>query len=153
MFSEKTRPVKEVNLKSPFYHRGGLIFFDDNHRYCFTLDSKIALIGDFGGKRKKEDTDILETIMREYQEESGNSITRKKLLECSCLENKGNLLILVPCLGNFPKKFEIPNEEISSVFWVSEEKLKFMLINPYYCYKNQRVFYFYSIIKNTLMTD
>lgn len=90
------------NLASKYWVRAGMIpYVEQNGQFLFgfAIDATYQGLTDFGGHRDPGDSDILETIMREVNEETYgtfNFITEEDLLESlSFAGDNGTLEVLV----------------------------------------------------------
>ncbi len=96
-----------INWRFRKFRRGGILPYtviDGVRLYCFALDSSSADLTDFGGSRDISDKDILETALREFNEESlgvfGN-IQYSDLFNLEAIytrvdENRYAVLLLLP---------------------------------------------------------
>lgn len=94
--------VADIDWDHPKYIRAGIIpyIIQNNIRfYGFSIDGEIGQLGDFGGHRELIDRDVLDTAIREYEEESLNlfgQLTRESLQDCFVLDGVDTVEILVP---------------------------------------------------------
>jgi len=128
--------VNEINWNDDKYIRSGIIPYIDinNSRfYAFGIANIVGDLCDFGGHREIIDNDLLDTAIREYQEESLNifGILNRKMLEnFNVLEGKDTIEILLPVSGSlyyYSQKFqELINgnkdHELQNIVWLSYDQ-------------------------------
>ena len=86
--------IKEKPIRPTFYYNndktkniraGGILFYKtiDNLKYFLFIDNKYSnWIEDLGGKTDLQDKSIMNTIIREVDEETNNLIKKDKIYEC-----------------------------------------------------------------------
>jgi len=129
--------------------RGGVIFYttiDDRVFFCFGIDSKTQDLSDFGGRREDSEN-ILETAIREANEESRKAIvdlTLDKIQDCRCIYNNEMLIVFVKCEGNiiaesisrFRNRSNITEDEkerkefdeMTDLVWLTPEEIRPLLV-------------------------
>lgn len=139
----------------PFVQQGELRFF------AFGIENGVAAIGDFGGHYEKYDRDLLDTSIREYNEESFKvfgELNREMLQDCFVLEGDDTLEILLPVrppIYQYTQKFhELVgsniNNEVQSVVWLSRRQVLMAIDSQQLAHKEVKIYHMYSRIRDTL---
>jgi hypothetical protein len=161
---DRIKQTKEINLSDPKYKRAGIIPFCVQNNvifFAFGVENGVAALADFGGHREKYDTDLLDTAIREYREESLNVFgifTRDNLLSCFVLEGKDTLEFLVkvnPPIYYYTKTFQTmvgdnSEHEVQSIVWLSRRQLFNALDSQQNSYQGTKIFHMYDRIHDTL---
>lgn len=154
--------------------RAGIIFYckcDNDYYFLFTLDKYTASLGDFGGHVEKDDIDILDSILREYSEESLNifsNIKRDDLKDGIVFEGNDSIEILY-YLGELTKnqmnyyqtKFKSfikndYNHEVQNLIWLKLFQIKNIVKYKDFISEGTKIYSFYhrilEIIENNFDT-
>lgn len=117
----------------PYTHHDGVTYF------AFGVDSNNCSWVDFGGHKEVYDNDLLDTVIREYLEESYKvfgPLTRKNLQPHFVMDGPESVEILVPVappFHNYVKNFNnlvTPDNEISTIIWLNRQQLLTILKDP-----------------------
>lgn len=98
--------VKNTDWSDTNIIRAGIIpYIDVGHTrfYGLGIASDVGDLCDFGGHKELIDKDLLDTAIREYEEESFNlfgKLTREMLMNCLVLKGIDTYEILLPVYGN-----------------------------------------------------
>lgn len=158
------RRVSEINLNNPEWIRAGIIPFINSEGiiiYAFGIGNIIGDICDFGGHREAIDTDLLDTAIREYEEESLNifgRLTREMLQDCEVLEGIDTMEILVPITGmpySYTTDFlnligDNTDHEIQNIVWLTKQQLLTIVDAQNTVVDNIKIFYMYDKIYNVI---
>lgn len=161
-------------LKDPRLRRAGIIPCIKFNRTTFFLlgTSEIhAYISDFGGTRESTDSDILETALREYHEETFGclpSLTREHLRDTVYITgftgyhvDERCVLFFVPLPRNtalFSKMSDfrhrsIPGDEIKGLVVLNTRQLQIALTRSEERIEGTRIFLFHPKVKAVLKTE
>jgi 8-oxo-dGTP pyrophosphatase MutT (NUDIX family) len=126
--------VNEIDWSDNTIHRAGIIpivIDEDNNKWIgLCISSYNTSIGTFGGKYENEDYDLLDTAVREFNEEAGNNFSHIKcddLYDCYAIKTNYSISILVQFTGK-PKYFK-RTKEIYDMLWVTPDHLRCMYEN------------------------
>lgn len=142
----KVRDINWLTIKTK-HIRGGIIPYviidhGDIQKiktrfYAFGTENGIGSLIDFGGGRDHDDRSIIDTALREYEEETYNAFGKlnyEKIEEGIVIENEDmiDILIEVDCDPNTSiKEFESQSinqsQEIKSIIWVTRDQLITMM--------------------------
>lgn len=139
----------------PVTEEKGIIFF------AFGVDFNIASLGDFGGHKEIIDTDLLDTAIREYREESLNvfgTITRESLKNCLVMEGDETVEILYPVdppFYSYTEKFNSmvlgqKHHEVQNVVWLSRRQLLNVIDSQHASFAGTKIYHMYDRIHNCL---
>lgn len=156
--------VHDIDLKDKKYIRAGIIPFTIQGGvkfYAFGVEDGVAAIGDFGGHFNVGEADILDTAIREYQEEALNvfgELTRNMLYDCYVLDGTDTVEILVPVPGplyEYTEKFRAligdnTKHEVQSIIWLSRKQLLTAIDSPQVSFDGTKIFHMYNRIYNTI---
>lgn len=126
--------VHEIDWSSGNIFRAGIlpIYDDGNYRWIGLGISNFSTnITAIGGCYESKDHDLLDTAIREYNEEVGNNldnVTLEDLLGCSAIVCEDNIQILLP-ISMFPSSF-VSTEELYDMLWITTKQLQEMLSHP-----------------------
>jgi hypothetical protein len=127
----------QIDWANREYVRGGVIPFTEingNRFYAFGLDSAAGTICDFGGSREIADLDILDTALREFEEESLGVFgrpTREQIQDRQVLLTESMVLILLPVKSSMTQYsiafartvLTVREPEIRTIVWLSRAQL------------------------------
>lgn len=124
-------PVKEVDWSDSTICRAGVIpiVIENNEKWIGLCISKYnTSIGTFGGTYDIKDRDLLDTAVREFNEEFGNNITPinfEDLVNCYALKSNYSISIFLP----FPERIKCFNstKEVYDLLWVTSKHLLLMM--------------------------
>jgi len=159
-----SKKVTDIDWKNPKYIRAGIIPFTIQNGikfYGFGVENGIAAIGDFGGHVENNDSDALDTAIREYKEEAFNvfgEFTRDMLATCDAIEGKDTVEILVPVRPPFYKYTEkfhhlVDNNtdhEVQSIVWLSRKQLLIAIDSQETAFEGTKIYHMYSRIRDTI---
>jgi len=130
---ESTEPklfqVRDINWADTTLKRSGIIpiNFDGNNKWIgLTITSYAASIGTIGGSYEDKDHDLLDTAIREYNEELGGNfpiITIDDVINCYAIKSNYMIIILLP-LVHLPTYSFIPNDEVHNILWITSTQMR-----------------------------
>jgi len=126
-------PVKSVDWSDTTIERAGIIpiVVNEDERWIGLCISKYnTSIGTFGGSYESSDYDLLDTAVREFNEEVGDNfqhITCEDLYDCYALKSSQSISVFVP-FNEKPKTFR-STEEIYDLLWVTPSQMECFLEN------------------------
>lgn len=150
--------ANSINWNDNKYIRGGIIPYNIINNTCYYAFGIANIVGDlcdFGGHREITDNDLLDTIIREYQEECFNifgELDRQMLLNLCVLETDETVEILLPVTGSlyeYTYKFRniINNNEkleLQNIVWITYKQLNLCSA----CINNVDIVFIYDKISN-----
>lgn len=127
----------------------------DTILFAFGLDQKTRGLGDFGGHRELQDSDLLDSALREYHEECFSlfgKISRPQVMDCNVLKGDDTLEILYPVTyqPDLVNRFLVhikgdSQHEVQHIVWITRDQLLLILDDK--C----QLFSMYYRIKETLL--
>jgi hypothetical protein len=156
--------VRDANWNSSKYIRAGIIPYVEQNGirfYGFSIDNEIAQLGDFGGHREIIDRDVLDTAIREYEEESLNLfgvLNRDDLQDCVILDGVDTIEILVPVSGFF---YQYTNRfrqmitgdtrhEAQNVVWLTRKQVLKIIDGQHTAVASTKIYQMYDRIRDVL---
>lgn len=156
--------IEDINSNDKKYIRAGIIPFiryQNSKIYAFGLGNVTGDICDFGGHKDCEDNDLIDTAIREYNEESfgifGN-FNRESLKNSEVIDGVDTIEILVEVNGNisdYNRRFKNIlnnnyNHEIQDIIWLSKKQLLVAIDSEDIQKDGVKIFHMYSKIRNVL---
>lgn len=121
--------VRDINWADPTINRAGIlpIYVEDNKIWIgLGISTFSTNINTIGGSYENKDYDLLETAVREYNEEVGSNmkhITSESLYNYYAVKSEYEIIILQVVSGNHNFKFT-KTEELYDILWVTPYQLK-----------------------------
>jgi hypothetical protein len=131
--------VSDLNIYKKSLKRAGIVLFAKYKKsiwFGMGIDRMSGDISDFGGHRMKKDSDILETAIREFEEETlgvCGKIKKENIKNCYSVHDNNIVVIFYPTEINIKESINIfkntvsGNTEMSGLIWIKQEKLKRIL--------------------------
>ena len=161
---QRGQRVRDMNWNDPKYIRAGIIPVVEQHGvrfYGFGLDNNVGQLGDFGGHYEHVDADLLDTAIREYEEESLNVfgvLTRDLLQDCVVLDGTDTIEILVPVPPPFyayTQRFRAmittnTEHEIQDIVWLSAKQVITAIDSQQATHQQTKLYHMYTRIHDVL---
>ncbi|CAH6418468.1 Hypothetical protein HVR_LOCUS167 [uncultured virus] len=158
------KQVKNIDWNNRKYIRAGVIPFVQRGEirfFGFGVENGVAAIGDFGGHYENKDRDLLDTAIREYNEEAFQvfgELNREMLQNCYVLEGNDTLEILLPVRDPFYQYTQKFHElvgsniehEVQSIVWLSRRQVLTAIDSQESAYEGTKIYHMYSRIRDTL---
>lgn len=122
--------VRDINWSDDNIVRAGVIpiYTNGNRKWIGLGVSKFSSnINAIGGSHEDEDYDLLDTAVREYNEEVGNNLPHinvQSLIRCFAIKTNYTIQVLLP-IKQRPSKF-VETTELYNLIWVTPEQLQAM---------------------------
>lgn len=150
--------VRDVNWADPDIVRAGVIpiAFDGTNMWIGLGVSMFAsTINTIGGAHEVQDHDLLDTAVREYNEEVGPNmqhIVPESVINCYAIKTSYTIQILLPIRAP-PTNFK-PTEELYTMIWITPGQLQIMNDNQSYglggTQKSERAYAFSGQIREVV---
>lgn len=151
--------VRDIDWADPNISRAGVIpiHYDGKEKWIGLGVSKFsASITAIGGIYENEDYDLLETAIREYNEEIGNNLPHiniRSVINCYAIKTPYTIQILLPVRSR-PTRFN-ETAELYNLLWVTPKQLSAMNNHQQYYLpgrgKRVRAYVFSSGVKNVVV--
>lgn len=156
--------VRDINWRNPKYIRAGFLpvtTINDVTFFAFGVENGVAALGDFGGHVERKDYDVLDSAIREYQEEAlevFGKLNRQMLQDCYVLDGIDTIEILLPVnqpLFYYSERFyhlikDNNRHEVQSIVWLTRDQVLQAINEPERSYRGTKVFHMYNRIRDTL---
>lgn len=126
----RLQKVRDINWANPDITRAGIIpiHYDGVYRWIGLGVSQYATtITAIGGSYEERDHDLLDTAIREYNEEVGPNMRKlvpESVVNCYAIKTEYTIQILLP-VALRPIQFT-PTEELNTILWVTPGQLQAM---------------------------
>jgi len=134
--------IQHVDIDKVKIKRAGIVLFTKYKKsiwFGMGIDRNSGDISDFGGHRIHNDSDIIETAIREFDEETlgvCGKIKKENIKNCYCIFDRHTMIIFYPTqidiknsIINF-KNTVYDKTEMSGLIWIKYDKMKSILDNP-----------------------
>lgn len=140
--------LRDINWSDTHINRAGIIPYYETKGVVFIglgINQNNTTITTIGGTYESKDFDLLDTAIREYNEEVGNNLPNigfEDIIGCLALKSERSIHILLK-IENIPKNF-VATTEFVKLLWVTPKQLKIMSENNLLTlsHKNTRAFPF-----------
>ena len=145
--------VSSIDWSDEMINRAGVIPYYINKNRVFLglgINQNNTTITTIGGTYESRDFDLLDTAIREYNEEVGENMPNicfEDVVDCMAVKSKRSIHIFLQ-VNNIPENFKQTNEFVT-LLWVTPHQLKIMNDNPKASlnHKNTRAFPFAVALK------